>query len=116
MLRALVISLALTVLIETALAWAALRLRDAHDLVTVVLAQIITNPFVVLGAVRVGWSVGLPLVSGAWAAMLLLEAAAIVAEWLIYAFDHTFERPLLASAFLNAASFGIGLVIALVLA
>ena len=115
MLRSLGISLVLTVLAETLLARLVLGLRDRHDLGTVALAQVVTNPLVVLLAAAVGWVPSPPLVSTPWAIMLLLEACAALAEGRIYAYDKTFGRPYAASALLNAASFCIGLLLAWVI-
>jgi hypothetical protein len=44
-----------------------------------------------------------------------VEAAAVVAEAWAYRETDVFERPLLASIALNAASFGIGCVVGLIL-
>lgn len=111
MLASFVLPLVLTIVIETALARALLGAKDPHDLVTVVLVQVLTNPSVVLVAHLVGWYSTSTSVM-AWVVMLLAESAAILVEAWVYRYDHTFRRPLAVSVVLNVTSFVAGLVIA----
>ena len=109
----LVRTLLATVAIEAGMAWATFGLRSAYDLRTVALAQVVTNPLVELCAIIMRWNVFLPLASPAWVVLLCAEVAAFVAEALLYRSAEVGRRPWLLSAALNAASFGIGLVWAL---
>ena len=104
MLRALAVSLALTLLLEEgfALAWG---LRGRRELGLAALVNCLTNPPAVLfhyTAVRMwGW----PPV---WTEVLL-ETGVVLVEWRCYrAFSERLRRPFLFSLLANAFSYGVG--------
>lgn len=104
MLTRLAVSLALTVVIEgaAALLWG---LRDRRELALTALVNCLTNPAAVL--LRHA-ALGLWHWSGLWT-VLLLETAAVAAEWRCYrAFSLQLRRPLVFALTANAASFGAG--------
>ena len=94
------LSLGLTLLFELgfALAWGV----RGRGLLFVALANLLTNPAVVLAA-----AAGAPV----W----LLEVLAVLVEALVYRRSGVTARPLLFSLCANALSFGLGLVLQLVL-
>lgn len=107
MLRILGVSLLLTLLFEEGLAllW---DLRGWRELTVVALANLLTNPAVVLlrhTAVGLwGWS-ALPVTAA-------LELAAAMTEWRCYrACSRQLARPLLFSVLANALSYGAGCII-----
>ena len=108
----LLIPLVLTEVIELVLARVALGVRSRDDLVTVALAQVVTNPAVQLIALLAGCSPHSPVPGWPWVVVLLAEVVTFVVEALLYRFAGL-KRPWAASAVLNAASFAIGLGLAL---
>lgn len=105
-LAALGISLALTLAIELCLAL--LTGKRGRALLFVALANILTNPAVVLAAL-LRHAYGLPAEA---AAVAVSEALAVLVEGLVYQKSGAgFARPYLFSLAANAVSFGLGLVI-----
>ncbi|MEY8386867.1 hypothetical protein AALC17_06135 [Oscillospiraceae bacterium 38-13] len=105
MLRALAVSLVLTLLLEEgfALAWG---LRGRRELGLVALASCLTNPPAVLLH-----SAALRLLGPVWAAALV-ETGVVLVEWRCYrAFSEQVRRPLLFSLLANAFSYGVGCLI-----
>ena len=101
----LVLALLLTEAIEipVCLLWG----MRGRDLVFVLLANVLTNPLVnVLYAIAYLYT---PIPQAA--ALAVLEAAAVIAEWLVYRAATGAKRPFLISLTANAASFGLGLLI-----
>lgn len=109
-------TLGATIAIELALAWLLFGVRQRRDCAVVALAQVVTNPVVEAACLILSWSPADPIPSPSWAAILALEAAAVLVEAWVYRQTGAVRRPLLASLALNAASFGIGCVAGLVLA
>lgn len=105
-----------TIAVELPLAALLFGVRTRRQLVVVALAQVVTNPVVELCCLLVGWSPAVPFPDVAWAVMIALEVAAVVVEAWAYRETDVFERPLLVSIALNAASFGVGCVMGLILA
>lgn len=104
-----------TIAIELPLAALLFGARTRRQLAVVALAQVMTNPVVELCCLLVGWSLSAPFPGVAWATAIAVEVAAVVAEAWAYRETDVFERPLLASIALNAASFCIGCVVGLIL-
>lgn len=104
--------LCLTVLLELGLA-ALLGVRSGLDFVNIFLAQVITNPLVVLLAVLA--SVYLTR-AGCIASVVVLEVSAVIVEGLLYrrVLDYRRIPPLLFSLILNAFSFGAGQLLNLI--
>ncbi len=107
MLKILAISLLLTLLFEElfALLWG---LRGKRELGLVALVNCLTNPPVVLlyytvtGLWRWNWA----------PATIVLEAAAVLAEWLCYrAYSEQVKRPFLFALLINLFSYGVGCII-----
>ena len=104
--------LALTVVVELAVALAVFHVRDARHIAVVALAQIVTNPPLVLATIVAGVAFDSEF---AFATLLIvLETAAVVAEGGIYRYAGLSDRPYILSLACNAASFAIGLAISLV--
>ena len=104
--------LALTIVVELAVALAVFHVRDARHIAVVALAQIVTNPPLVLAAIVAGVAFDSEF---AFATMLIvLEMAAVVAEGGIYRYAGLSDRPYILSLACNAASFAIGFAISLV--
>ncbi|MBQ1926065.1 MAG: hypothetical protein II767_03870 [Proteobacteria bacterium] len=102
-----VIALTLTILIELSVALIT-GYRDRKTLKVVVLAQIVTNPIVVLISNLCILYTALPV----WAFHAPLEIAALCAEWMIYRkFTSEIHRPFLFSLAANASSYIIGVVL-----
>ena len=98
--------LALTIVVELVVALAVFHVRDARHIAVVVLAQIVTNPPLVLATIVAGVAFDSEL---AFATMLVvLETAAVVAEGGIYRYAGLSDRPYILSFACNAASFAIG--------
>ena len=112
--RVLAGTLAATVAIELACAWTLLGVRDRRALAVVALAQVATNPLVELVCLVVGWHPAMPLASPPWLVMAAAEFAAFAAEALLYRAAQVGEHPWRMSAVLNALSFAVGIVLALV--
>jgi hypothetical protein len=96
------IALALTILIETPIAWA-LGYRSRNEIITVILASVITNPplnFIIAICAALKFTACAPLV-------LVLEAAVVIAEWriLLYALGGYSRRHFKTSLIINAASY-----------
>lgn len=105
-LLALGVSLGLTLLFE--LGFALLCRLRGRDLALCALANVLTNPPVVLLALL--WRVYVPLPG--WWPMPLLEASAVLTEAAIYRRDAAhIRRPLLFSLCANALSYGLGLAL-----
>ena len=102
--RALVVSLVLTLALETGF-FLLVGKRDKKDLLLVVMVNVITNPVVVL----LYW---LAVLYGNWnraAAAIPLELFAVLAEGYYYKkYGQDFRRPYLFSAAANAFSYGVG--------
>lgn len=104
--------LALTIVVELAVALAVFHVRDAQHIAVVALAQVVTNPPLVLAAIVAGVAFDSEF---AFATMLIvLEMAAVVAEGGIYRYAGLSDRPYILSLACNAASFAIGFAISLV--
>lgn len=110
MLRSLAVSLGLTVLLEEgfALCWG---LRGRRELAVAALANLLTNPAVVLArhtAVGLwGWD-PLPVTAA-------LECMAVLAEWRCYrACSEQLKRPFLFALLANAFSYGAGQLLQLI--
>ena len=107
-LTAMLTALVCTLVLETGTA-AALGVRSGQDLLTVVLANLLTNPVVsvlpTFCAVRFGMATKAPVTAAA-------EAGAVLAEWLVYRMFLSFRRvpPFLLSLILNAVSFLTGVL------
>ena len=87
-------------------------MRDAQHIAVVALAQVVTNPPLVLAAIVAGVAFASEF---AFATMLIvLEMAAVVAEGGIYRYAGLSDRPYILSLACNAASFAIGFAISLV--
>ncbi len=109
MIKSIVISLVLTLLIENFLVLI-LGIRQRRDFVLISLANTVTNPIVVQ-TLNI-WSYVFKK-SPQWYVILLLEAAAVAAEGLLYEKKLCFRKinPFLLSLILNAASYFGGSVI-----
>lgn len=104
--------LALTIVVELAVALAVFHVRDARHIAVVALAQVVTNPPLVLATIVAGVAFDSEL---AFATMLIvLETAAVVAEGGIYRYAGLSDRPYTLSLACNAASFAIGFTTSLV--
>lgn len=104
--------LALTVVVELAVALAVFHVRDARHIAVVALAQVVTNPPLVLATIVAGVAFDSEF---AFATMLIvLETAAVVAEGGIYRYAGLSDRPYILSLACNAASFAIGFTTSLV--
>lgn len=99
-----VVGITLTVLIELLVSWLA-GFRTKHDVYIVILAQIATNPAVVLTSNLLYLYTSLnPVIF-----QPPLEITAVLVEWLIYKkFLHNVNRPFLLSFCANAASYLVG--------
>ncbi|MBD5150803.1 MAG: hypothetical protein HDT18_10680 [Oscillibacter sp.] len=107
MLTVLAVSLLLTLVFEEgfALAWG---LRGRRELGLVALVNILTNPAVVL----LYYTAAGPLHWNAIPVTVVLEASAILVEWLCYrAFSEQVKRPFLFALLINLFSYGAGCVI-----
>ena len=111
MAEALVVSLVLTIVLETGF-FLLVGKRDKKDLLLVVLVNVITNPVVVL----LYW---LAVLYGHWnraAATLPLELFAVLTEGFYYKkYGRDFKRPYLFSVAANAFSYGVGALLQLLL-
>lgn len=104
--------LALTIVVELAVALAVFHVRDARHIAVVALAQVVTNPPLVLATIVAGVALDSEL---AFATMLIvLETAAVVAEGGIYRYAGLSDGPYILSLACNAASFAIGFTTSLV--
>ena len=102
-----VIALVLTILIELSVALIA-GYRDHKTIKVIILAQIITNPIVVLISNLCILYTALPV----WAFHAPLEIGALCAEWLIYRkYTNEIHHPFMFSLAANASSYIIGLVL-----
>ena len=99
-------------MVEVALAVLLFGMRDRRQLSVVALAQVVTNPSVVLVCLWSGWRASLPLADAAWRVMLAAELAAVAVEALLYRVAEVGEHPWRQSLVLNALSFGVGLLLA----
>lgn len=112
LLSALGLSLGLTLLLEEAFALAtglALRRhRPPRDYLLVALVNLATNPPLVLVVHLIAWHARGVLLP----AVVLLEIAAVLAEWVFYRrARRSFKRPLVFSAAANGFSLGLGALI-----
>ena len=111
LLTSLTVSLGLTLALESGF-FLLVGKRNRRDLLLVLLVNVITNPAVVL----LHW---LALSYTDWSAALVtipLELFAVIAEGAYYKrYGQTFKRPFLFSLAANAFSFGIGLLIQLLI-
>ena len=107
MLTTLAVSLLLTLLFEEgfALVWG---LRGKRELGLVTLVNVLTNPPVVLLYNTAVWLLG-------WNAILVtvvLEAAAVIVEWICYqAYSEQVKKPFLFALLVNLFSYGVGCVV-----
>ena len=100
LLLSLLLSLGITEVIECAFALSLKKRGKA--LLLCALVNVVTNPPVVL-LYR--------LLGGGWLLIAGLEAAAVVAEGLLYRYSGLYDRPFLFSLTANALSFSLGLLI-----
>ena len=104
LLQSLLISLALTLILELDLALLC-KIRDWHDLLLVFLVNLMTNPPVVLthNLIRLGTPIVFTIV---------LEALVVVLEGLCYKYiARSIKHPYLFSAGANILSYSVGLLI-----
>ena len=104
-----VLSLIFALLLTEAVELPAARLLGVkgRDLWFVVLANVLTNP-----AVNVLYAAAIVFTKLPPAAVLaVLEAAAVIAEWIVYRYATDAKRPFLVSLVCNAASFVAGLLL-----
>lgn len=106
----LALSLALTLVLELGFC-AALGVRKGRGLLIVLLANLLTNPPVVLCYSLLTAEAGLP----PWAAALPLEAAAVGAEWFCYKYWGGIKRPLALSLGANCFSYFTGLLLRIII-
>ena len=100
--------LALTILIECALALL-LGVRSRHGLMIVLMVNVMTNPLVVSLNCFLTQKYGM---AGYYGSLVVLEAAAFLAEAMIYRRDPPCSRnPFLLSALLNGCSFLAGVAL-----
>ena len=106
LIRSLLRSLFLTILLETGAAFV-IGIREWKDLLIVSLAQVVTNPLLVLISLAANLMFGL---RGRTVSLLLLEPCAVAAEWLLYrrSLRYSRIRPFLLSLLLNGISFAAG--------
>ena len=104
-------NLFLTVLIEGILVY--VFVRKVKTLYHSVLVNMLTNPLVNLILISVGNFVVIEGNSVYYAALAVLEIAAVITEWLLYykMGDFGIKKALFASVLLNVASFSFGLFI-----
>lgn len=109
LLNYMIISLALTIVIECALAWI-LKIRGKKDMRTVVLVNVLTNPIVVCLIYLAGCYYGEHARIGV---TVYAELFAFICEALIYKKALSFKKidPFVLSLILNATSYLSGLVI-----
>ena len=109
MITSLVVSFALTLVLETGIFLIYKRGKFLKkDLLLVVLVNIITNPIVVLAywlvMLYTGWNIVIVII--------LLETFAVLTEGYCYKkYGHDFKHPYLFSFVANTFSFGIGMLI-----
>ena len=106
-------ALVATIAIEVPLARILFGLCDPRSLTIVALAQVVTNPWVELVCLTVGFDPAI-FPSPAWAAMTVAELAAVVAEAAVYRACRITSRPWAMSCALNATSFLAGIALSLV--
>ncbi len=103
-------SLGLTLLIELLIG--AVFNLEKKDFILLALVNIITNPAVVY--IDLLCRAVIPTELALW--QLPLEAAAVIAEWLLYKkFSASINRPFEFSAIANTCSYGFGLVLNLIM-
>ena len=110
--RSMIICLICTVVIEVIVALI-LRVRDKKDLINVVLVNILTNPLVVSISLYVHICYGYRYYR---LSMIILEILVLIIEGFIY--KKVLKRninPYLLSLVLNASSYGLGLIINMVI-
>lgn len=107
-------ALVLTIAFEVPLSLFFLNRRTWRELLVVALAQVVTNPTVELVCIAFRWSMAAPLLSTSWFALAIAEVAAFVVEALLYRVSCITDYPWRMSAALNAASFGIGLLLGII--
>ena len=105
-------ALAMTIVVEVVLSVVLFGMRGRRELAIVVLAQVVTNPIVEFVCLVSCWYPSLPLLSWPWAALLVIEVLATVAEALLYCATSITPYPWCMSCILNATSFAVGLLIA----
>ena len=111
MLANMLISLILTVIIETICA-RILGVKGKHDICTVILANVFTNPIVTFSVYTVQ-------ARGSYTAYVityvLAEAFAFISEWLIYSKKLEYKKlhPFLLSFILNGITLSIGILMAI---
>lgn len=101
----LLISLGLTIILELVFALI-LKIREANDLILVIVVNVITNPAVVLLSYLLLKRTNFPQIL----VVLVLEAAAVLVEAIYYRrYAEKIKRPFLFSLGANAFSYFIGL-------
>jgi len=111
LIRSLAVSLALTLIIEAGF-FLLVGKRNKKDLLLLVLVNVITNPLVVLISTLMRWFTSVD----PWVVTIVLESGAVLTEGLFYRhYGKSFKRPLLFSLAANACSYGIGLLLQLIL-
>lgn len=98
-----------TIAVECTVAAAAFRVRNLHGLAVVALAQVVTNPAVVLASTLAYGT--LPSQAGRWVALVMLELGALATEALLYGRAGVVNRPWRLSVACNLASFLVGLAV-----
>lgn len=107
LIKALVLSLTLTIIIETGVFLLAGK-RNKRDLRLVILVNIVTNPAVVL----LYWLAALHTVWNLTLVAIPLEISAFLVEGCYYRkYGEGFRRPFLFALIANAVSFGLGLLL-----
>jgi hypothetical protein len=107
LLTSLAVSLILTLVIETGF-FLLTGKHDRKDLLLLVLANVLTNPVVVLSY----WIVALYIGFIAFAVLPVLELSAVLVEGYVYKkYGRSFRRPYLFSLSANAVSFAVGVII-----
>lgn len=104
------VSLLSTVLLECAFAFAVLKIRKPHGVLTVMLVNVMTNPVVVCLSFLSGYFGGS---AARLVSLIVLEIAAIAAEGAVYkrTLREITVNPWIVSLILNALSYTVGLAI-----
>ena len=111
LLSSLAISLLATLVLEAGFFWLTGK-RNKRDFLLLVLVNLVTNPVVVLLLYLTYWFTNLNYI----AVTVVLELSAVLVEGLYYKkFGQEFKRPFLFSLGANAFSYGIGLIVQLLL-
>ncbi|MCL1846761.1 MAG: hypothetical protein FWF91_02195 [Coriobacteriia bacterium] len=110
LLTSLALSLLATLALEAGFFWLTGK-RNKRDLLLLLLANLVTNPAVVLLLYLTQWFTTLNYI----AVTVVLEFSAVFIEgWYYKNYGQEFKRPFLFSLAANAFSFGIGLLLQLI--